>query len=133
MQLFAQGTLNISPGTTLKPTGGVYIVFNDVNLVNNGTLQQTAGGGSVKFTGATDVALSGTGTTSIDSLELAQSGATLNLQSNLNIASKVNYNGSLFNLGNSIVDLGSNGIFKNESETSRAYTNGTGYAQSTQF
>lgn len=130
--IYAQGTLNISSGSNIKPTGGAYVVFNNVNLVNNGILQQIAGGGTIEFAGNTDVSLSGTGTTSIDSLELSQSGSNLNLQSNISIASEVNFNGGLFNVGNNTVDLGSTGIFKNESETSRAYSAGTGYAQSTQ-
>jgi len=131
VQSFAQGSLNISSGTTVKPTGGVYLVFNDVNLINNGTLQQAAGDGTIKFAGAGDETISGTGTSTIDSLVLAKgSTANLNLQSDISIVSQVNFISGLLNFGDRIINLGSSAAFKNESGASRAYSNGTGYAQS---
>ena len=133
-QLFAQGTLNISSGATVRPTGGAYIVFNNVNLVNNGTLQQAAGDGTIQFAGSNDETISGSGTSTIDNLVLTKGAtANLNLQSNIAIATQINFTSGLLNVGNNSIDLGSTGVLNNESETSRAYSTGTtGYIQSTQ-
>ncbi|MEO6327550.1 MAG: T9SS type A sorting domain-containing protein [Ginsengibacter sp.] len=133
MQLLAQGTFQLSTGTVAKPTGAVYVVFDNMSLVNNGTLQQAAGDGTIKFAGAGDDSISGSGSTTIDSLLLAKaSTANLTLQSNINIVSQLNFDSGMLNLDNSIIDLGSNAVLTNESETSRAYSLGTGYIQSTQ-
>ena len=131
MQLLAQGTFNISPGTIIKTNINTYVVFNDVNLVNNGSLQALAS--TVKFAGTSDESISGSGTTTIDSLKIAKgSTANLNLQANLNIGTSINFVSGLINLGDNVIDLGIGGMLLNESEASRAYTTGSGYIQSTQ-
>jgi len=131
-QLFAQGTLNISSGATLKPTGGAYLVLNNTDLVNNGSLQQSPGDGYVAFAGNTDNVISGTGTTLFDNLILTKSStANLDLQSNIAVITQINFTGGLLNVGNNNIDLGAMGVLNNESETSRAYSTGTtGYIQS---
>jgi hypothetical protein len=63
---------------------------------------------------------------------LAMTGAsTFGLLSNLSVVSKVNFSGGLLNLNNSVLNLGTTGIFSNESELSRAFTTGTGFVQAT--
>ena len=82
------------------------------------------------MTGTSNVSLSGVGINNLNALLMAKSGtAIFSLQSNVNISSKVNFSGGLLNLNNSILNLGSTGIFTNESETSRAYTTGSGYIE----
>jgi hypothetical protein len=133
-QLFAQGTFSIASGATVKPTGGAYLVFNNVNLVNNGTLQQAAGDGNVKFAGSADENISGSGTITIDNL-LINKGATasLNLQaSTLTVITQINFTSGLLNVGDEFVDLGTTGVLNNETGTSRAYSSGSiGMIQST--
>ena len=131
-QLFAQGTLNIATGATVKPTGGAYLILSNTDLVNNGSLQQSPGDGYVEFAGNTDNAISGTGTTLFDNLILAKSStANLDLQSNIAIITQINFTSGLLNVGNNNIDLGAMGVLNNESEASRAYSTGTtGYIQS---
>ena len=128
--LYAQGSMQLGAGAYVKTSNGVYIVLDNVNIVNNGSFQQIASNGFIKLTGATNVSLSGSSGTSIDALLLAKSGgATFSLNSNLAIVSQVNFSGGLLNLNNSILNLGSTGNFINESESSRAFTTGSGYVE----
>ena len=132
MALWSQGSLQIGPGTYLTSSGGVKIVLENVSVANNGSFKQAAGTGFVYMTGNANVSLSGAGATTFDELVLAKTPATsLQLLSNIAILSKVNFSGGLLDLANSMVDLGSFAILSNESETSRAFTNGSGYIQFT--
>jgi hypothetical protein len=130
--IFAQGALRINGGATVRSSGGAYFVLNNTDIVNNGTFQQSDRKGLVKLTGASNVSLSGSGVNSFNTVLLAKSnGASFSLQCNLTVDSNLNFNGGLLNLNNSILSLGSTGNFSNESETSRAYTNGSGYVEAT--
>lgn len=132
LPLYGQGTVQIGAGTTVRTTGGAYIVLENMHLVNHGTLQQAIGDGSIKFTGSSEVTLSGSGTTTIDSLLLAKgSNSNLNLQTNIGVVSKLNFQGGILNLGDNNIDLGTTGAVTGESESSRAFTMGSGYIQRT--
>ncbi|HMG82642.1 MAG TPA: T9SS type A sorting domain-containing protein [Ferruginibacter sp.] len=132
LQLFAQGTFNVSSGTFIKPGNGTDIVFNNVNFVNNGTLLQ-APGATFKFAGSGTENISGSGADTIDHLLLAKNaGVDLALQSNIVVTNEVNFTSGLLNVGNNNVDLGTTAVLNNESEASRAYSTGTtGFIQST--
>ena len=128
--LFAQGSFRISGGASVNSSGPAYFVLNNTSIVNNGTFQQLGSNGFVMLVGSSNTSLSGTGTNSLNTILLVKGGgATFDLQSNLSIASKIDFSGGLLNLNNSQLNLGSTGFFSNESETSRAYTNGTGYIE----
>ncbi len=132
LSVLAQGTLQVTEGANLTIGNGAYLVLNNMHLVNNGTLEQTGTDGTLKFTGAADVNISGSGTTTFGHLLLAKgSSAKLTLQTNLSVASKIDFSGGLLNLDNAALNLGSTGILTEESETSHAYTTGTGYIQAT--
>ena len=80
----AQGSLQVVAGAFIKSSGGAYLVLDNTNIVNNGSLQQAAGNGFVKLTGGATVGLSGSSNTIIDALVLAKSdGTTYNLNSDL--------------------------------------------------
>jgi hypothetical protein len=131
-QLWSQGTLQLTAGSNIKTTGNAFLVLNNMHIVNNGTLQQTSGNGTVKLTGGLSVDLSGSSATTLNQLVMAKSGsASLNLLTNLSIVSSVTFSGGLINLNNNFLDLGTAGVFTSESETSRAFTTGTGYVQAT--
>lgn len=131
LPLYGQGTFQIS-GATVKTTGGAYIVLDNMHLVNNGNLQQASGDGSIKFTSSSEVNLSGSGTTTIDSLLLAKgSSSKLNLQTNIGVVSKLDFQGGILDLGNNNIDLGNTGVLTSESENSRTFTSGSGYIQQT--
>jgi hypothetical protein len=133
-QLFAQGTMYIGTGANVIPSGATYIVFNNTNLVNNGTYQSTGGStATTEFVGNTNVAVSGTGSNYFDHLAVAMGSSTnLSLQSGVNIVDDINFTSGLLNVGNNAVTLGAGAVLLNESEVSRAYSTGTtGYIQST--
>ena len=131
-QTSGQGTLQMTPGAHIKTSGGAYLFLDNMHIVNDGSLQQTAGNGFVKLTGAQNVNLSGSSATILNQLLLAKSGSSsLNLQSNLSVLSQVDFAGGLLNLNNNVLDLGTTGVFANESEASRAFTTGSGFIQAT--
>lgn len=130
LTLWGQGTLRQTAGSYIKVVGGAYLVLNDMHLLNDGTLQQAPGDGFVKFTGGLNVSLSGNGPTTFDELLMTKTGpSTLNLQREVFVLSKVLFDGGIIDLGNSVLNLGTTGIFSQESETSRAFTVGTGYVK----
>lgn len=130
LTLCGQGTLRLTPGSHLKVVGGAYLVLDNMHLVNDGSLQQAPDDGFVKFTGGMNVNLSGNGPTILDELLMTKTGpSTLNLQREVIVLSEVHFNGGIINLGHSVLNLGNSGIFSQESETSRAFTIGTGYVK----
>jgi hypothetical protein len=130
LQLYGQGTVQLTSGTNIKTTGGIYLVLDNMHLVNNGNLQQSDGNGTVKFIGSNAINFSGSGATTINHLFLSKgSNSQLNLQSNISVTADVNFQGGLINLGNSHIDLGNTGLLTGESESSRATTTGSGYIQ----
>ena len=128
--MYCQGTFYVSNVANIKSANSAYIVLDNMNVVNNGNITQAAGDGTVKFTGSNNVSVSGSGTTTIDHLLLAKGSATnLNLNTNIGIATEVFFTSGLLNLNNSILTLTGSSLFNNESEVSRAFTAGTGYAE----
>ena len=129
--VFSQGTLKITGGTTVRSMNGSYIVASNIGLENKGIIQQSKNG-TTKFTGGVTDSISGTGFTRFGRFQMNMVTATnLLLKTNILVDSEFVFTGGLFDLGNSIVDLGSSGSLINESESSRTYTNGTGYVQIT--
>ena len=128
--LFSQGLLKVTAGTTIKSNNGVYLVANNMNLVNDGIIQQSKSDGTVKFTGNSNISISGNGTTNLGRMNLAVApGSALSLQSNIKVDSEFVFTTGLLNLGNFKLDLGSSGFLTNESASARAYTTGTGYIE----
>jgi hypothetical protein len=128
----AQETLRIETGTNLRTANNTFIVLDNTNLVNNGSFQQVAGNGTLKFSGTTNLNLSGSGTTTLDQLNLSLTGSNqVNLQKNIGVLTALSFSSGLLNLGNNIIDLGTTGTLTGESETSRAFTTGNGYIQVT--
>jgi hypothetical protein len=131
-QLWSQGTLRVSAGSHIKISGGAYLVMDNMHIVNDGTFLQGVGDGIVKLTGGTNIDLSGNSSIMVDKVELKKSpGSIVNLNSNLAVVTSLEFGGGLLNLNNSALKLGNTGLLLTESETSRAYTNGDGYIEST--
>lgn len=131
-QLWSQGTpgtLQLTAGSNIKTTGNAYLVLDKMHIVNNGTLEQTSGNGTVKLTGSLNVNLSGGSATTFNQLVMAKSSDTFNLQRDLSVLTSVTFSGGLLNLNNKILDLGTTGSLIGESETSRAFTTDTGFIQ----
>jgi hypothetical protein len=127
----AQNQLKISSGGTLKSVNNARIVFNNVSVQNDGTISQE-NGDAVKFIGSENLSIQGTGSTQLGNLQLELGTASsLSLLKNISINSQLVFNGGLLNLNNSVVFIASGGELINENETSRAFTIGTGYLETT--
>jgi hypothetical protein len=128
----AQGTFRIGGGAHLKVTGGAYVVTDNMNVENNGNLVMSAGDGTLKFTGSTDVNLSGTGTTTLSSLSMFKSiSSQVSLQKDVTVNDRVFFSSGNINLGNHTITLQGIGSVNGESETGRVMGDGTGYVQAT--
>lgn len=130
--LHAQTGLRIGAGTNCQVSANTFLVLNNTDLVNNGTLTQLAGTGALQFSGSAASDFSGNGTTSLSRLTLFKNaGVIVNLQTSISVTNELNFSGGLLNLGSNNVDLINTGVLAGESEASRAYTTGNGYIQRT--
>jgi hypothetical protein len=129
IQSSAQGTLQLTPGAKIKMANNAFIVLDDMKLVNNGSFVQAIGGGTTKFTGNADVTISGLVAT-FDKINIAKTSAKkVTLQQNVTVLGQVNFTSGLFDLANSVLDLGTAGTLTGETETNRIFTGGIGYVQ----
>jgi hypothetical protein len=88
----AQSTFEITPGTNIKTSHNAFIVFKNMNLVNNGSYVQAVGDGTTRLTGNTNTTTSGTGTTILDQLEvMINNGNTHTLSSLVSIRNVVRF------------------------------------------
>jgi hypothetical protein len=126
---YTQDTLIVSTETDIEIDSSIVLELDSMDIINDGTILQAAGDGTVVFTGNIDVSISGSGTTTFNRLVLEKGiGSKLSLNKNINITTEVLYNGGLLNFNNLLVRLLGNAAFKNESPSSRSFTDGTGYA-----
>lgn len=115
-----QNVLKVQAGATLKTTGGVVITLLDMNLENDGTINQGVGDGIFRFTGFANNTISGTNTPTFDTLEIAKTGnAKLSLQRDINIGSRINFTTGRIDLNNNNILLQPAALLDDESETSR--------------
>jgi hypothetical protein len=68
--LRAQDTVSIGSGTQLRTTHDIHLVFNNMNLKNDGSYVQSLGDGITKLTGHINSSTSGKGTTALDEFEI---------------------------------------------------------------
>lgn len=128
----AQGTVQVQQGTAVRISGGASVVLEDMNLVNNGTLVQTNGDGTLRLSGQQTVFFSGTGNLVLDKLMLnRQPGSQFFLQRNFSILGELHFKGGLLDLRDHAIDLGNTGILLDEHESSRAFSSGSGFIQAT--
>lgn len=123
---FSQASFIITPGSFVKSANGINLVFNNTMVKNEGSIEQASGDGLIKFTGTGGAGISGTGTTTFNSLEID---GGFNLQSNISIVNNLVFRNGLLNLNDFILKLGTTGRLVNENERSRAFTNGNGYIE----
>ena len=126
----AQGSLQATPGATIKTANNSFIVLDNMHLVNNGSLVQAAGDGTIKFTGNSDVIISGSSITVFDKLNLAKTtNSKVALQQSVNVVGQVNFTSGLLDLINSVLNLGTTATLNGETETNRIFSFGNGYVQ----
>jgi len=67
-RISAQGSLQVTAGANITGSGASWIVLNDMNVVNNGSILLSTSGNTVKTTGTLNTTQSGTGTTQLNNL-----------------------------------------------------------------
>jgi hypothetical protein len=128
MQLRAQ--LQIGSGTEIKLTGNVIITLQDINLVNNGTINVAPGEGTFRFSGTGNNTISGTNAPLFDRLQIAKIGTSkISLLRNINIGSSVNFVSGELDLNNNNIFLATLAVVEGESETSRIITTNGGFIE----
>jgi hypothetical protein len=120
--------LAVTNGAQLKLTGDALLTLRDIDLVNNGDFNQTAG--TVRFTGTGNSSISGSQLTRIHVLQMAKTGpAQLQLQRTLNINSLLSFSSGIINLNNNNIELEPTALVSGETETSRITGITGGYVQ----
>ncbi len=129
----AQNVLKVQSGATLKTTGGVVITLQDMNLDIDGTINQVAGEGKIRFTGTANNTIAGNSAPLIDVLEIAKTGnAKLSLLRNISIGTQINFVSGLIDLNNNNISLQSTALLNGETENSRITGTVGGYVEITQ-
>jgi hypothetical protein len=126
-----QGIMQINSNIHFISVNGAAIVLNNIGITNNGNIDHNNGNNAFFLYGNLDVQLSGNGNTNMERMVLNKNGRKVILQQPLTISSELVFTSGLLDLDNYSVDLLSTGVLTGESETSRAYTIGAGYIQST--
>lgn len=117
---YAQQGLQLKAGVHLVCNGSPNIVLNNTGFYNNGDF--TADQSNVIITGTTATANSAIGGSTVTKFYDLTTNKTLNdmiMQQNCIIDNYLVFDGGLVELNNFIIDLGSTGLLKSESETSR--------------
>ena len=120
LNMNAQSVMKVTAGATIKTAGGVTIVLSNMDLENDGTINQAAGDGGFRFSGTQTSAIKGANAPYIGILEVNKTnGAKLLLNRNISINSSINFiSGQLDLNGNNIV-LATSANIAGESETNR--------------
>ena len=128
--LQAQNVLKVQSGAIIKTTGGALITLQNMNLDNDGTINQSSGEGKFLFTGAADNTISGLGTTLFDILEIGKTGAAkIALLQNIQVGSVITFTSGLIDLNNNNILLQPSCLLIGESETSRITGTTGGYIE----
>ncbi|MFT3823363.1 MAG: T9SS type A sorting domain-containing protein [Chitinophagaceae bacterium] len=116
--LSSAAQLYIGPGAQVQLTGSAGLTLNNTDLTNNGTF--SAGNGTVYFSGAQKVAISGTQTVQFYTLRINRDpGSSIVLQRSISLSNQLQFSQGFIDLNGQNLDLGSTGQLTGESETSR--------------
>jgi hypothetical protein len=120
--------LQIGTGTSWKSEAGTYLVLDNIGL------QHDAGSATLdnifKFTGNTNVAVSGASLPLFSNLQVALSGTSkIILQRTINVSQAIDFQSGLLDLNNNNIDLGSSGSITGETATTGLTGSNGGYVQ----
>lgn len=101
----------VSSGTSTQ------IVLQNVNLINNGTINHASG--NVKFNGTSLNTISGNGILSLYNFEVNKTANSVSLSRNISVKNQVKFTAGILNLNGYDIDLLSTGTLINETEASR--------------
>lgn len=126
----AQSSLLTTSGSSVKTANNAFIVLDNVHVVNNGSFVQANGDGTIKFTGNANINIAGSNIVTFDKLNIDKAtGSKVILLQNANVAAQLNFLSGLFDLNNSVLNLGTTGTITGETETTRIFSFGGGYVQ----
>lgn len=130
--VISQDVLKIESGAVLKTTGSAVVTLQDINLVNDGTINQLVGEGIFRFSGTANNTISGVNAPLFDILQIAKTGvAKLSLQQNIAIGSGITFTSGLIDLNNNNIFLQPAALLNGESETSRIMGSVGGFVEIT--
>jgi len=124
----AQNILFIEAGASIKTTDAVIITLDNMNLQNNGTINQAIGEGVFRFAGNSNATISGNNIAQFSKLELAKTGGSnLELLQSIKISEHLNFETGILDMLSRNITLSPTALLLNESENSRitASQNGT--------
>lgn len=116
----AQSVMKVSAGATIKTSGGATIVLSDMDLENDGIINQAMGEGGFKFTGMQASAIKGTNMPMIGILEVNKTnGSKIMLNRNISINSSINFISGQLDLNGSNIVMATGANIAGESENNR--------------
>jgi hypothetical protein len=112
--------LVVQNGAALSASGHALICLQNVDLINNGTINQQAGNARFVFTGTANNTISGNNNPTFDVVEIAKTGtAKILLLQKINVVTSIDFTTGLLDLNGYDVDLGTTGMLNGEQENSR--------------
>lgn len=130
--LSAQNTLKVQAGAVIYTTGGAIITLQDMNLDNDGTINQQAGEGKFIFSGTANNTIAGSSNPLFDILQIQKTGgAKLLLLRNISIGSSINFSSGLIDLNNNNILLQPTAFLVGEGESSHITGPTGGYVEIT--
>jgi hypothetical protein len=126
----AQNVMKVSAGATLKTSGGVTIVLSNMDLDNDGTINQASGEGGFKFTGAQSSAIKGANMPVIGIIEVNKTnGGNLLLNRNISVNSSINFISGQLDLNGNNILMAAGANISGESENNRIVGPGGGFVE----
>jgi hypothetical protein len=123
-------SVKVQAATTISTTGGVVIGLHDMDLDDDGAIDQLPGEGGFSFTGNGDNFIRGLTVPRFDILQIAKTGnAAIVLQQNIKIGSGITFTGGLINLNTRNILLQPVALLNGESETSHITGSNGGYVE----
>ncbi|HET9824803.1 MAG TPA: T9SS type A sorting domain-containing protein [Chitinophagaceae bacterium] len=110
--------LNIAPGGKLSISGNIEITLQDMDLVNDGTFDQTDG--VVNFTGINSTSVAGSQQVQFSQIKITKTNnRSLILSPSVEIDQRIIFHSGFLDLNGFNVDLGTSGFLDGEQESSR--------------
>jgi hypothetical protein len=130
--IMAKAQFTIQNGAVIKATSNAVITLQDIDLVNNGIINQQSGEGRFVFTGTTDNSIAGSVTPLFDIFEIAKTGsAKMLLSQNITIGTSIIFTSGLIDLNSHAILLQPTATLNGENANSRLTGTNGGYVEVT--
>ena len=125
--------MKVTAGTTIKTTGGVSVVLTDMDLDNDGAINQVSGEGGFRFTGTQASSIKGASMPVIGILEVNKpNGGKILLNRNVGINSSINFISGQLDLNGNNILMDVSAMIAGESENNRIIGTNGGFVEITQ-